>query len=188
MSKSGLYFYSEKCKNCQKLMPSIELYKNELQFCCIDYPNVRRTIPTAVTSVPSLVLAGENKPLVGNAIYEWIRVQESKTKKSSANSSSNIGSPGEPAGTCFEWSGGSYSDIYSFIEDSGRPQEHAFSFLDNGNSSTANVVGNGIQNPPNRAMVQEPKRNDNEVTSRMERFIAQRDKEVTMTHGPPFIP
>lgn len=175
MSKIGLLFYSERCKNCSKLLPVIEKHAgDQLQMCNIDQPNVRQTIPASVKAVPALLLAGETNALVGDDIYHWINTHKAAKKPTTTEGPSE---PGSPKGTCKEFSNG-YSDMYSFLDDMEKPQEHAFSFL------------NGDTSSPSQSSLrtaQETKRDENEVTSRMERFIAQRDKEIP-NKGPMFIP
>ena len=188
MSKKGIYFYSNKCNNCNKLNPYIQQYLNILHIYCVDELHVRKHIPQTVKLVPTLIINGNNTPIVGDDIYTWLKQQQQNnvtnnhvTKQTtSINHDNNTKlNPNkqqdtEPLGICMEMSGSNFSDNYSFI-DNQKPLEHAFQFIDTMNTNSIQH----IQEPP--------KKKSDEITNKMEQFVAQRDLELKPNKPPMYM-
>lgn len=71
-------FYSNESVHCQNLLKLIK--KNEATQCYnyynIDDAVVRAKLPASITKVPTLIVKGIKKPLIGKEVFNWIETQQ----------------------------------------------------------------------------------------------------------------
>jgi hypothetical protein len=69
----GILFYSNNCSFCKSFLA--ELYKSPIndiiRKICVDKDNIK--IPQFITSVPTLIIKGINRPLVGDQASAWLQ-------------------------------------------------------------------------------------------------------------------
>ena len=130
---SVLLFYSSHCNHCQQLLQNIKQsqIQDSLQQICID-KLPRHRIPANVKNVPTLVIAGEMQPLVGQNVFKWVQqkiVQKQKQNQSNSISNNSSNGPSGPSAWHVNEMGSSFSDSYSFIngdKDSSIPKNFEF--------------------------------------------------------------
>ena len=130
---SVLLFYSSHCNHCQQLLQNIKQsqIQDSLQQICID-KLPRHRIPANVKNVPTLVIAGEMHPLVGQNVFKWVQqkiVQKQKQNQSNSMSNNSSNAPSGPSAWHVNEMGSSFSDSYSFIngdKDSSIPKNFEF--------------------------------------------------------------
>lgn len=86
--EKGVLFYSKNCAHSKKFLEA--LIKNAslssvIRKVSVDNPEQR--IPPMVTSVPTLIVRGLNRPLVGEQVFSWL---ENETKGSSAAAADDL--------------------------------------------------------------------------------------------------
>lgn len=129
MSASILLFYSNRCPHSRQFVEDGQ--KNGITSfhkVCIDN-TPRERIPATVSSVPALVFAGSNQCLQSEQAFQWLRqqIQANQQKKQQQqqaglvtngqpHSASNNG--GEPLAWQSTEMGASFSDTYSFLDNS----------------------------------------------------------------------
>jgi hypothetical protein len=71
---SLILFYSKKCQNCEKLAKYIVQSNagNLLKYACIDDPNVRRSLPPTVKTVPTIFNPQTNETYSGASAFKLI--------------------------------------------------------------------------------------------------------------------
>ena len=69
-----ILFYSDKCIHCIKLLKIIENNKDNFKFIDVDNKNTK--IPAIIEKVPTLIVKGMNKPLIGKEVFSWINAQQ----------------------------------------------------------------------------------------------------------------
>lgn len=71
-----ILFYSDKCLHCNKLINLIHSTTTEenYKFISVDNPEIK--IPDIIEKVPTLVVRGMNKPLIGKEVFSWIQAQQ----------------------------------------------------------------------------------------------------------------
>jgi hypothetical protein len=67
-----ILFYSIKCKHCNNLL---SLLNNNDDYTYISVDNNNK-IPKIIDKVPTLIINGINKPLVGKEVFTWISTQK----------------------------------------------------------------------------------------------------------------
>ena len=87
--EKGVLFYSKNCAHSKKFLEA--LVKNPslssvIRKVSVDHPDQQR-IPPMVTSVPTLIVRGLNRPLVGEQVFSWL---ENETKGSSAAAADDL--------------------------------------------------------------------------------------------------
>jgi hypothetical protein len=87
--EKGVLFYSKNCAHSKKFLEA--LVKNAslnsvIRKVSVDNPDQQR-IPPLVTSVPTLIVRGLNRPLVGEQVFSWL---ENETKGSSAAAADDL--------------------------------------------------------------------------------------------------
>lgn len=162
MSASILLFYSQKCPHCKQFVNEAQQSGlTSLHKVCIDN-TPRERIPSNVSSVPALVFAGSNECLQGEKAFQWLN-QQIHTKQQNAqrnqqfNPSSNPSQSGGAAGTgggeplAYHSTemGSSFSDTYSFIDNS-------FTETGMGQPKQPNNGGSGSTIPKNFAFLEQP--------------------------------
>lgn len=67
-----ILFYSDRCMYCANLLRLIKQIQTEqnYKFICVDNPQIK--LPEIITDVPTLVVKGMNRPLVGKEVFTWI--------------------------------------------------------------------------------------------------------------------
>lgn len=159
MSKKTIY-YSNKCQHSKELINVINKNgnRNNYSYVCVD----NSPVPPFIKSVPTLLISenNNNKILVGEEIFSTITTNNS-------NSSQNGVDPEAWHGNEM---GGSYSDMYSFIEDNSSSISHSFSFL-NGNPNTianTQISGNNTTNNEHK----------DKLSQDMESLMQRRDQDM----------
>lgn len=144
---SCVLYYSKYCDNCSKLLYELgkSNVKNSIHFLCID-KRVNKAgkmyvqldngklifMPPNIVKVPSLLLLNKNnKLLIGNDAYNYIRPQVHEEKKVAVRNN------GEPLAFSLYEMGSTLSDNYSYLDqtpesmsakdgDGGLRQMHSF--------------------------------------------------------------
>lgn len=127
MSASILLFYSNRCPHSKQFLT--ECQTNNIQAfhkICIDN-TPRERIPASVTSVPALVFAGTNQCLQSEQAFQWLKQQKHEQQQRrqqqqqaglAGNGESTNARPGEPSAWQSTEMGASFSDTYSFLDNS----------------------------------------------------------------------
>jgi hypothetical protein len=86
-------FYSNKSPYCGELLIKIkqESMKDYYNYYCIDDPIVRAKLPPSITKVPTLIVKGIKKPLIGREVFSWLDTQ--KYINLTSNNITNISNP-----------------------------------------------------------------------------------------------
>ena len=71
-----ILFYSEKCNHCSVLLTTITNTSTQDNYKFISVDNSSIKIPEIITKVPTLIVRGMNKPLVGKEVFSWINSQQ----------------------------------------------------------------------------------------------------------------
>ena len=158
---SHILFYSNRCHHSQQFLQQLQQtgYANAITQVCIDNTPKHR-IPNNVTSVPTLIIAGNMTPIVGDQAFLWlqeqVRQEQARQQQQSQNYASmgnttasqaggapgNAESAGPEAWHGAEMGGSSYSDAYSFLDadtSSGSSIPKSFAFLGEGSSQPQNT-------------------------------------------------
>jgi len=123
-SNNYMLYYSNFCINCKDFINV--LCKNPIysRFIKINV-SAKTNFPPFIKSVPTILVPGYTKPLVGREVFNWL---ENLSKKETKKQNKDIipYSPGEM--------GCSMSDNYSYIDfkDADQPMEHSFVFVKKG--------------------------------------------------------
>ena len=148
----NVLFYSNQCDYCNTILKQLKtnnVNDSQLIRICVDG---NKNIPRYITKVPSIISKTHKQPLVDEAVYMWINTLINSTQQNSNHTHINTNhntnqntnhtqetqsinpySPMEMTST--------YSDSFSFIDNSQSNITHNFAFLDNSNNniSTQNV-------------------------------------------------
>ena len=154
-------YISNYCNYCKELLNNINKsnVRDQIQYIIIDRtPQNQPVIPPYITSVPTLIVQGQPRPLVGESVFQWL--EKIQTQQSNENG---------PNPWHGQEMGQSYSDSYSFLEDKDSIPHH-FSYL--GNSSQSNQINTPQDSQDNQQQPQD------ELSQRMEMLQSQRDNEV----------
>ena len=160
MSTTILLFYSNKCPHSRQFLEKCEQYGiQSMHRICVDN-TPRGRIPTVVKSVPALVFSGSNQSMQGDQAFQWLEQQihqkQQKTQQrqqsqlSQSNSTGTVGNAqinGEPLAWQSTEMGSSFSDTYSFIDNS---------FTETGQAPTGDNGGSGSTIPKNFSFLSEP--------------------------------
>jgi len=154
MSASILLFFSNKCPHCKQFIQECQQSGiSSFHKICID-TTPRERIPAAVKSVPALVFAGSNDCLQGDRAFQWLKQEVHKkqqnaqrTQQMNLSASGNSGIAGEPLAWHSTEMGASFSDSYSFIDNS-------FTESGTGSQPATNNGGSGSTIPKNFAFLQ----------------------------------
>ena len=174
MSQTVMLFYSNRCSHCRQFLQELQdlTVSSSVHRISID-TTPRERIPSTVKSVPTLILAGQMQPLVGDQAFGWLhsqkqqqqaqmqqRMQQMHQQQSSAqtggppsvsaNGGGANGSGSEPsAWQCTEM-GASFSDTYSFLDNS-------YTEMGTGAQTASNGNGGGSTIPKNFAYITPPR-------------------------------
>ena len=151
MSTSVLLFYSSRCPHSKQFLE--ETQKSGIQDfhkVCLDN-TPRERIPAVVKSVPALVFAGTNQCLQGEQAFQWLNQQmhakhqhaQQKQQQQVSSTSNSMNDGNEPSAWQMTEMGSSFSDTYSFIDNS---------FTESGQIQTNNG-GSGSTIPKNFAFL-----------------------------------
>jgi len=71
-----ILFYSNKCQHCINLLSLIKTngLNESYKYILVDDSNIK--LPDIIEKVPTLIVKGMNKPLVGKEVFTWIKSQE----------------------------------------------------------------------------------------------------------------
>ena len=135
MSASILLFYSNRCPHSKQFLKECQAHHiTSFHKICID-STPRERIPAIVKSVPALVFAGSNQCLQSEQTFQWLnqQIQEQQQKRQqqqqaqqaglagngvSSGVSTGGGGTGEPSAWQSTEMGASFSDTYSFLDNS----------------------------------------------------------------------
>lgn len=155
MSTSTLLFYSNKCPHCKQFLQECQKSGvTSFHRVCIDN-TPRERIPAIVSSVPALVFSGNNQCYQGEKAFQWLK-QEIHTRQQNAQrnrqmnphgASGQHGGGGEPLAWHSTEMGASFSDTYSFIDNS-------FTETGVGQQPPSNNGGSGSTIPKNFAFLE----------------------------------
>lgn len=75
-TNNHILFYSNKCKHCVNLLSLIQTsgLNGSYKYILVDDPKIK--LPDIIEKVPTLIVKGMNKPLVGKEVFTWIKSQE----------------------------------------------------------------------------------------------------------------
>ena len=181
MSKPVL-FYSPSCSHC------INLWKNLKELNILDKIikiNSNKTkVPNYIKSVPTLIVEGRD-PIKGESILMYFKSAEPPkvSLNNSSNNSLNVSNEGVEDYMAGEM-GGSWSDNYSFIENT-NPIKHSYSFIDSvdrpitttnsidNNNGTNGTNSNGNNGSGNGG-------NNTSINQRLEEYKINRDKDLKL--------
>jgi hypothetical protein len=164
MSTRILLFYSNKCQHSRQFLKDTQqIGITTIHKVCIDN-TPRERIPSVVTSVPALVFSGNNECLQGEKAFMWLKQQthhkQQNTQKQQQPQQGNImqtttpgsgsSGPSEPRAWQSTEMGSTFSDSYSFIDNS-------FTETGVGQPSTNGNGGSGSTIPKNFAFISTPK-------------------------------
>ena len=89
-NRANILFYSLKCDMCQNLLTILQ-NENLLTYFkpyCVD--NKLNKIPPQIQFVPTLIVSGINKPLVGNETFKWVQQFKFLKQKALANTNNHL--------------------------------------------------------------------------------------------------
>lgn len=168
-------FYSNKCDYCKAFFEELKKtpYKSEFRFVCVDPSPHRPQLPSWLTKVPTLVIAGANQPLTDNQVYNWIferKLKDGVQTDTMAN---------EPAAFLpGEMLGGIASDSYSYMDGS----ETLMNFDAREGSKLFGVQdaagGGGGTDFPLGGRQPEKSRKEKQFDDAMQRYQMERDSAV----------
>lgn len=139
MERKHTCYFSVKCRHCQAFLEELAKspFSASVQLVCVDPSPRRPPLPPFLKAVPTLVLAGENEPRTGAAVFNWL--YETRLRSGGSGSATPAAAvapttysaapppplPGAGAGGAVDplaWHGaemaaGTWSDEYSFLED-----------------------------------------------------------------------
>jgi hypothetical protein len=71
-----ILFFSDNCFHCTNLINLIHTSKtfDNYKFISVDNPSIK--IPEIIEKVPTLIVKGMNKPLIGKEVFNWIQSQQ----------------------------------------------------------------------------------------------------------------
>lgn len=153
MSSSILLFHSDRCPHCRQFLS--ECQQNGITSfhkVCVDN-TPRERIPITVKSVPALVFAGSNKCLQNEQAFQWLKQQvHEQQQRRQKQQQSNVGNSGgggggEPSAWQSTEMGASFSDTYSFLDNS-------FTESGAGQPLKENTGGSGSTIPKNFAFLE----------------------------------
>lgn len=181
MSKT--IYYSNQCQHSRELVTLINKNnaKKQFQYVCVDNNS---NIPPNVQSVPTLLVQDnqQNKLMVGEEIFKYIESLFNNNQSIDNNSNQSTGG-GDPEAWHINEMGSSYSDMYSFIDDTSSAINHSFSFLD-GNNNTPEVSNNNNNNNnfANQNMSGQMSSNNNDYKDKLsqdvDKLMQTRDSEI----------
>ena len=133
MNHSHLLFYSNRCTHSRQFLQQLQTLPNlatSVHQVCID-TTPRERIPSTVRSVPTLIVAGNLNPLVGDTAFQWLHTERQRAQQQAAQQSQQqqamggggggggggvaAAGGGEPSAWQSTEMGASFSDTYSFL-------------------------------------------------------------------------
>jgi thiol-disulfide isomerase/thioredoxin len=67
-----ILFYSDRCPHCASLLHLIKRLGTETNYKFISVDNPQIKLPEMITEVPTLIVKGMNRPLIGKEVFTWI--------------------------------------------------------------------------------------------------------------------
>ena len=155
MSASILLFYSNRCPHSKQFLTECQRHNIQaFHKICIDN-TPRERIPAIVTSVPALVFAGNNRCVQSEQAFQWLqqqvheqqqRRQQQQQAGLAGNQAPENAGAGEPSAWQSTEMGDSFSDTYSFLDNS-------FTETGAGQPLKENTGGSGSTIPKNFAFL-----------------------------------
>jgi len=134
---SNILYYSKYCKHCKNIIVIISQspVKDSVKFVCIDDMVKQGSLPSFVTSVPTIYKQDTNTLLKGDSAIEWIRSFNPPQDTDSIAGFDSFTSP--YSGLSDEGYAGSFStgDAYSFIGSEPGPNDASLQTQDASKSS-----------------------------------------------------
>ena len=153
-------FYSNHCEHSKNFVQQLNESNISINMVSVDN-TPRHRIPAVVRSVPTLVVAGQPEPLVGDQVFAWLKAQQQRAasaRQQQQKQQQQGGAEDGPTAWQMEEMGGSFSDGYSFLESAtGSSIPKSFAFLDD--SPQAHQItggGGGAQQPQQPQFQQQP--------------------------------
>jgi hypothetical protein len=71
-----IIFFSDRCIHCSNLLTTIKkkCIEDKFKYINVGDPNIK--IPDIITSVPTLIVQGINKLLIGKEVFTWLNSQQ----------------------------------------------------------------------------------------------------------------
>lgn len=122
MSSPNYLFYSDKCPHSRKMIQMLERSPIASTFKRISVDNLR-SIPNGITTVPTIVVPNQPRPLTGRQAFEWIEKQNEPKVELPKFSNKKIEAffPQEM--------NSSFSDNYAYIGKKDSNIKHSFEFI-----------------------------------------------------------
>jgi hypothetical protein len=189
----NICFYSNQCKVCKAFFTELAdtPFKGDFKYICVD-TTPRNRLPGYLKKVPTLIVAGENEPLVGNEVINWLWIRKMQdpriNKKESSNAQEGAGGAGGDMGLGF-WNPlemGSSGDSYSFLDqdtsvegDGGYTMAQNFEFVGGGGGPAA-MRGDQMQGNYGGGQMQSQKKSakEEQFDKEMERYMTMRNQGV----------
>jgi hypothetical protein len=192
-SSQIVLFFSNHCQHSMTFLNELKRNNITITTVCVDN-TPRHRIPGVVRSVPTLIVAGEEQPRVGEAAFQWLNQQAvSQNQHTPPNHpqhqqhgqgqpATTVASDTGPVAWQLEEMGNSFSDGYSFIEShTGSSIPKNFSFLEDTAAAAAAAAtqsGNAVTTPHAPPAVQQ---REDDLTQRMESLQTRRDSDFQQT-------
>ena len=169
----NVLFYSNNCDYCNTILKQLKqnnIQDNDLIRICVDN---NRNIPKYINKVPTIISKTHKQPIIDEGVYMWINTliqngsnmqqrsnmqqhanmqqpsnmqqQQQPSDMQQSNESINPYSPIEMAST--------YSDSFSYLDNSNDTITHNFAYLNNSNNSN-------MSNQSNASQQQKPEQED----------------------------
>jgi hypothetical protein len=205
-------FYSNHCQHSNTFVSQLTESNININMVCVD-STPRHRIPAMVRSVPTLVIAGQPSPLVGDSAFEWLKGEQQRAASSrqareqqqqQQQQQQTAGGASEsegPAAWQTEEMGGSFSDGYSFLDShTAASIPKSFAFLDDAQPGSGQPPGPGGSGGPGgvpgdaptgaygtgRSFQSPPavqQRTQDELSQRMESLQQRRDNDIPRGGG-----
>ena len=131
MSNVNILFYSANCKFCynlMKLLNNINVLKNFKLINTDNNPN----IPSQITAVPTLIIAGCQKMFVCDDAFKWVnniilinqQNQNQEQNKNNVNIMSELNNSEADKISAIERM--NFSDLFTFVDNNNLPQNNEF--------------------------------------------------------------
>ncbi len=185
----NICFYSNQCKVCKAFFTELAEtpFKGDFKYVCVD-TTPRNRLPGYLKKVPTLIVAGENEPLVGNEVINWLWIRKMQdprmNKKESSSSQQDAGGAGGDMGLGF-WNPlemGSSGDSYSFLDqdtsvegNGGYTMAQNFEFIGGG---AAPMMGQGNSSGASQMPTQKKSAKEEQFDKEMERYMTMRNQGV----------
>jgi len=193
-SSQVVLFYSNHCQHSHSFLKELNQNNITITTVCVDTTS-RQRIPDVVKSVPTLIVAGESEPRVGERAFQWLSQQSRNRNQHTPpnhpqykqNPNNQEQSADGPIAWQLEEMGSSFSDGYSFIDEhTSNSIPKNFQFL-NEETNTSGQQQQQQQPPPpgNRSIAPNPhappvvQQRSDDLTDQMENLQQRRESDFS---------